>query len=43
MCGAHGGEPNSVKWCQRRGLEEVSCSLLSIRIARVAPAQAAAE
>ena len=41
ICGEHGGEPNSVKFCYRLGLEYVSCSPFRIPIARLAAAQAA--
>jgi pyruvate,orthophosphate dikinase len=43
ICGEHGGEPNSVKFCHRLGLEYVSCSPFRIPIARLAAAQAAFE
>ena len=43
MCGERGGEPNAVKWFQRRGLAEVSCSLLTIRISHGTAVQAAVE
>src|SRR5205823_6354871 len=43
MCGEHGGEPNSVKFCHRLGLDYVSCSPFRIPIARLAAAQAALE
>jgi pyruvate,orthophosphate dikinase len=43
ICGEHGGEPNSVKFCHRLGLEYVSCSPFRIPIARLAAAQAALE
>jgi pyruvate, orthophosphate dikinase len=41
ICGEHGGEPNSVKFCHRLGLDYVSCSPFRIPIARLAAAQAA--
>jgi pyruvate,orthophosphate dikinase len=41
ICGEHGGEPNSVKYCHRLGLDYVSCSPFRIPIARLAAAQAA--
>jgi pyruvate,orthophosphate dikinase len=41
ICGEHGGEPNSVKFCHRIGLNYVSCSPFRIPIARLAAAQAA--
>ncbi|PYK39298.1 MAG: pyruvate, phosphate dikinase [Verrucomicrobia bacterium] len=41
ICGEHGGEPTSVKFCHRLGLDYVSCSPFRIPIARLAAAQAA--
>jgi pyruvate,orthophosphate dikinase len=41
ICGEHGGEPHSVKFCHRLGLDYVSCSPFRIPIARLAAAQAA--
>ena len=41
ICGEHGGEPNSVEFCYRTGMNYVSCSPYRIPIARVAAAQAA--
>jgi len=41
ICGEHGGEPDSVKFCHRLGLDYVSCSPFRIPIARLAAAQAA--
>src|SRR5438105_4454310 len=41
ICGEHGGEPFSVKFCHRLGLDYVSCSPFRIPIARLAAAQAA--
>ena len=41
ICGEHGGEPSSVKFCHRLGLDYVSCSPYRIPIARLAAAQAA--
>ena len=43
ICGEHGGEPNSVKFCVRTGLDYVSCSPYRVPIARLAAAQAALE
>ena len=43
ICGEHGGEPSSVKFCHRVGLNYVSCSPFRVPIARLAPAQAAIE
>jgi pyruvate,orthophosphate dikinase len=41
ICGEHGGEPSSVKFCHRIGLAYVSCSPYRVPIARLAAAQAA--
>jgi pyruvate,orthophosphate dikinase len=41
ICGEHGGEPSSVEFCHREGLDYVSCSPYRVPIARVAAAQAA--
>jgi len=41
ICGEHGGEPSSVEFCYRTGMNYVSCSPYRIPIARVASAQAA--
>ena len=43
ICGEHGGEPSSVKFCHRIGLDYVSCSPYRVPIARLAAAQAAVE
>ncbi len=43
ICGEHGGEPSSVKFCHKVGLDYVSCSPFRVPIARVAAAQAAIE
>lgn len=43
ICGEHGGEPSSVKFCHRVGLNYVSCSPFRVPIARFAAAQAAIE
>ena len=43
ICGEHGGEPSSVKFCHKVGLNYVSCSPFRVPIARVAAAQAAVE
>ena len=43
ICGEHGGEPSSVKFCHRVGLNYVSCSPFRVPIARLASAQAAVE
>ncbi len=43
ICGEHGGEPSSVKFCHRVGMSYVSCSPFRIPIARLAAAQAALE
>ena len=41
ICGEHGGEPTSVEFCHRVGLDYVSCSPFRVPIARLAAAQAA--
>lgn len=41
ICGEHGGDPNSVKFCCKVGLNYVSCSPFRVPIARLAAAQAA--
>ena len=43
ICGEHGGEPASVKFCAKLGMDYVSCSPFRVPIARVAAAQAAIE
>ncbi len=43
ICGEHGGEPSSVKFCAKLGMNYVSCSPYRVPIARVAAAQAAIE
>ncbi len=43
ICGEHGGDPESVKFCHRSGLDYVSCSPFRVPIARFAAAQAALE
>ncbi|MGI5913292.1 MAG: pyruvate, phosphate dikinase [Bacteroidales bacterium] len=43
ICGEHGGESSSVKFCHRAGLNYVSCSPFRVPIARLAAAQAAIE
>jgi len=43
ICGEHGGDPVSVKFCHRAGLDYVSCSPYRVPIARLAAAQAAVE
>jgi pyruvate, orthophosphate dikinase len=40
ICGEHGGEPSSVEFCDRTGLDYVSCSPFRVPIARLAAAQA---
>ena len=42
ICGEHGGEPSSVEFCYRTGLNYVSCSPFRVLTARLAAAQAAA-
>src|SRR5258707_13860878 len=41
ICGEHGGDPDSVKFCHRIGLSYVSCSPYRVPVARLAAAQAA--
>jgi pyruvate, orthophosphate dikinase len=41
ICGEHGGDPESVRFCHRLGLDYVSCSPFRVPIARLAAAQAA--
>ncbi len=43
ICGEHGGEPSSVKFCHSAGINYVSCSPFRVPIARLAAAQAAIE
>ena len=43
ICGEHGGDPDSVKFCHRLGMDYVSCSPFRVPIARLAAAQAAIE
>jgi pyruvate,orthophosphate dikinase len=40
ICGEHGGDPASIEFCQRIGLNYVSCSPFRVPIARLAAAQA---
>jgi len=41
ICGEHGGEPNSIDFCHRVGMNYVSCSPFRVPIARLSAAQAA--
>ena len=43
ICGEHGGDPDSVKFCHRSGLTYVSCSPFRVPVARLAAAQAVVE
>jgi pyruvate,orthophosphate dikinase len=43
ICGEHGGDPDSVKFCHRIGLTYVSCSPFRVPVARLAAAQAVIE
>ena len=43
ICGEHGGDPESVKFCHRVGLDYVSCSPFRVPVARLSAAQAALE
>ena len=40
ICGEHGGDPESVKFCYRVGMNYVSCSPFRVPVARLAAAQA---
>ena len=40
ICGEHGGDPQSVEFCHRAGLDYVSCSPFRVPLARLAAAQA---
>ena len=40
ICGEHGGDPKSIEFCSRRGLNYVSCSPFRVPVARLAAAQA---
>ena len=40
ICGAHGGDPESIYFCSKVGLDYVSCSPYRVPIARLAAAQA---
>jgi pyruvate,orthophosphate dikinase len=41
ICGEHGGDPESIRFCHATGLDYVSCSPFRVPVARVAAAQAA--
>jgi pyruvate,orthophosphate dikinase len=41
ICGEHGGDPDSINFCESVGLDYVSCSPYRVPIARLAAAQAA--
>ena len=41
ICGEHGGDPASIEFCHKQGLNYVSCSPYRVPIARLAAAQAA--
>ena len=41
ICGEHGGDPASIEFCHRVGLDYVSCSPYRVPVARLAAAQAA--
>ena len=43
ICGEHGGDPDSVKFCHKLGLDYVSCSPYRVPVARLAAAQASLE
>jgi pyruvate,orthophosphate dikinase len=40
ICGEHGGDPNSIEFCEELGLDYVSCSPFRVPIARLSAAQA---
>ena len=40
ICGEHGGDPSSIEFCHKIGLDYVSCSPFRVPIARLAAAQA---
>jgi pyruvate,orthophosphate dikinase len=41
ICGEHGGDPDSIRFCHEVGLDYVSCSPFRVPVARLAAAQAA--
>ncbi|GCE19464.1 hypothetical protein KDK_32640 [Dictyobacter kobayashii] len=41
ICGEHGGDPDSIEFCNQIGLDYVSCSPFRVPVARLAAAQAA--
>ena len=43
ICGEHGGDPRSVEFCHKTGLNYVSCSPFRVPVARLAAAQAAVQ
>ncbi|MBT7719043.1 MAG: hypothetical protein HN744_06575, partial [Halieaceae bacterium] len=43
ICGEHGGDPRSIRFCHNLGLDYVSCSPFRVPIARIAAAQANVE
>jgi hypothetical protein len=43
ICGEHGGDPKSIAFCHRIGLDSVSCSAFRVPVARLAAAHAALE
>jgi pyruvate,orthophosphate dikinase len=43
ICGEHGGDPKSIRFCARIGLDYVSCSPFRVPVARLAAAQAAVQ
>jgi pyruvate,orthophosphate dikinase len=40
ICGEHGGDPDSIRFCHESGLDYVSCSPFRVPVARLAAAQA---
>jgi pyruvate,orthophosphate dikinase len=43
ICGEHGGDPDSIRFCHKAGLDYVSCSPFRVPVARLAAAQAGLE
>ena len=43
ICGEHGGDPRSIRFCHEQGLDYVSCSPYRVPVARIAAAQANVE
>ena len=43
ICGEHGGDPKSIRFCHEIGLDYVSCSPFRVPVARIAAAQSAVD